>query len=96
MKTRLSTSLFAFASLLVASHSSLAAAPKTDGRANSLVAAIQAVSPDPLGGRLGLDITSVRDAGVTSPNTSRLLAMKAPRAEADQKAYIVWKNSQKS
>ncbi len=96
MKTRTSLSLFAFVGLLVASHSMLAAAPKTDARANALVAALQVVSPDPLGGRLGLAISSDRDAGVTPTTASGSLAMKSPRAEADKRAYSIWKNSQKS
>ena len=52
MKTRLTPLLFALVGFLAASQPVLAASKKADERTAALVTALQAVSPDPLGGRL--------------------------------------------
>ena len=96
MKSLSSFSILAFAGLLAASQPMLAAAPKADARAKALVAALQTVSPDPLGGRLGLAALAVPTAAVPSEATTSQYAAKSPRAEADQRAYLVWKSAQKS
>jgi hypothetical protein len=99
MKTRLFPLLFALVSLFGASHSAVAAPKKADERAAALVAALQAVSPDPLGGRLGLAATTARPAGNVSssaPTATRGLTAENARAELDRRAYLVWKSSQKS
>jgi hypothetical protein len=87
MKTRLTFSLLAFAGLLAASQPLLAAAPKTDARAAALVAALQAVSPDPLGGRLGLAASSAGRPAMTKQNVKN---------QTDQLAYASWKAATKS
>ncbi len=94
MKTRLPFSLFAFAGLLAASQPLLAAAPKTDARAAALVAALQAVSPDPLGGRLGLAASL---AGQPAPvKQTAKAASQSTSAQLDLRAYASWKVATKS
>jgi hypothetical protein len=95
MKTRLASSLFVFAGLLVASQPLLAAAPKADARAAALVAALQAVSPDPLGGRLGLAVAVAGKPGPAQPNAKGPTA-QALGAQVDQRAYASWKVATKS
>ncbi|MSU49161.1 MAG: hypothetical protein EXS37_08780 [Opitutus sp.] len=66
-----------------------AAAPTTPARTAALVAAVEAVSPDPLGGRLGLAIASARTA------TQSPAAKNALTAQVSD-AYAAWKNARKS
>jgi hypothetical protein len=80
----------AFAGLLAASQPMLAAAPKADARAAELVAALQAVSPDPLGGRLGLAVTPSNAADKSAAKT------QTTQMTADQRAYASWKAATKS
>ena len=96
MNARPSLSLFAFAGLLAASQPMLAAAPKADARAKALITALQTVSPDPLGGRLGLAALAVPTMAVPNESTAGQDAAKSPRAEADQRTYLVWSSAQKS
>ena len=93
-KPTLPALLFAV-SLLAASQPLLAAATKADARATELVAALQAVSPDPLGGRLGLAAATVRAAAMPSAKDSKNL-VQSQIAERDQRAYAIWKGSRKS
>ena len=58
MKFRALALIFTAAGLAAASQPVLAASSKSDARIAALVAALQAVSPDPLGGRLGLDVSA--------------------------------------
>jgi hypothetical protein len=95
MKPRFTSLLFAFAGLLAASQPLLAAAPKADARAAALVAALQAVSPDPLGGRLGLAASAAGQPTLAKQNGQNLTAQSA-RAQLDQRAYATWKSSTKS
>jgi len=103
MKTiaRLAPALFALVGFFVASPLTQAAPKKADERTAALVAALQAVSPDPLGGRFGLAASTARTepkpatASFTSPTQSGLTA-QAARAIIDQRAYVIWKSSQKS
>ncbi len=95
MNIRTSFSLFAFVGLLAASQSLLAAAPKADARAKALIAALQAVSPDPLGGRLGLAASGEHSTTLAN-GTADKVAVKSPQADADHRAYLVWKSAQKS
>lgn len=94
--SRRSLALFAFVSLLAAAQPLLAATPKTDARAAALVAALQAVSPDPLGGRLGSASVTVTPAIATPPATSRSVASRELRTDGDRRAYLAWKSAQKS
>lgn len=91
MKTRLTFSLLAFAGLLAASQPLLAAAPKTDARAAALVAALQAVSPDPLGGRLGLVASAAGQATLGKQDAKNKVGQTV-----DQRAYATWKAATKS
>ena len=93
MKPRLTFSLFAFAGLLSASQSLLAAAPKTDARTTALVAALQAVSPDPLGGRFGL---TVAGQSVVAKGAGQNLTAQAYSSHRAQRAHVGWKSSQKA
>ncbi len=86
----LSVLSFAFAGLLAASQPMLAAAPKADARATALVAALQAVSPDPLGGRLGLAVSP--STATEKPATKA----QVTQMTADQRAYASWKAATKS
>ena len=101
MKTRLTPLLFALVGFLAASQPVLAASKKADERTAALVTALQAVSPDPLGGRLGLAASAARPntapatAAQTAP-ASRGLTAQADRLDRDQRAYVIWKSSQKS
>ena len=95
MKTRLTFLLFAFVGLLSASQSLLAAAPKADARTAALVAALQAVSPDPLGGRLGLAAASVNQP-VVAKGTSLNLTAQSSDPQLVQRAYVLWKSERKS
>jgi hypothetical protein len=94
--TRASLLFIAFAGLLAASQPALAAAPKADARATALVAALQAVSPDPLGGRLGLAATAARPSAPANGAMGGHLAAEASHLDRDQRAYLVWKSAQKS
>jgi hypothetical protein len=94
--SRPSLLLIAFAGLLAASQPLLAAAPKADARASALVAALQAVSPDPLGGRLGLAASAVRSATPANSLTGSHLVSQALRVDSDHRAYLAWKSAQKS
>ena len=97
MKTRLTFSLFAFVGLLSASQSLLAAAPKADARTTALVAALQAVSPDPLGGRLGLAAaTAIAAQPVVAKGAGQNLTTQSFSSQLDQRAYVLWKSSWKS
>lgn len=93
MKRRLRAPLFTAISLLAASQSLLAATTKADARNAELVAALQAVSPDPLGGRLGLAAATVQAAARPSAKGDRSLVLQ-PRS--DQRAYALWKGGTKS
>ena len=94
--SRTSLLLIAFAGLLAASQPLLAAAPKADARASALVAALQAVSPDPLGGRLGLAASAVPSSTPASGVTGNNLISQASHVDRDHRAYLAWKSAQKS
>ena len=94
LSTRSTLLLFALVGFLAASQSLLAAAPKTDARATALVAALQAVSPDPLGGRLGLAALAERPAMPAKTVTN--VAAQGSRTDGDHRAYLAWKSAQKS
>lgn len=99
--TRLAPALLALVGFFVASPLVQAAPKKVDERTAALVAALQAVSPDPLGGRFGLAASAARTepkpatAATTSP-ANRGLTAQAARAILDQRAYVIWKSSNKS
>lgn len=96
MKTRTSLVLFAAISFLAASQPMLAAAAKADTRTGALVAALQLVSPDPLGGRLGLAIAAARTPNTDVSSANRNLTVQNSGTSADQRAYQLWKKTQKS
>jgi hypothetical protein len=95
MKLRFSLPIFAVA-LLAASQPALAAAKKGDSRTAALVAALQAVSPDPLGGRLGFAASTVNAPALPSATAKGTYVAQSPRAALDQRTYLIWKSSQKS
>lgn len=66
---------------------------KLTPRAERLAAAVLAVSPDALGGRLGLDLATTRSATaeVSAPPAARVTANST-----DQLAYQAWKAGRKS
>ncbi len=95
MKLRFAFPLLAVA-LLAASQPALAAAKKGDSRTAALVAALQAVSPDPLGGRLGLEVSTASAPALASAASKGTYATQSPRAVLDQRTYVIWKSSLKS
>jgi hypothetical protein len=90
MKRTTFATLFTAISLLVASQPLLAASKKADERNAQLVAALQAVSPDPLGGRLGLAAATTAAAGKTG-SASAETALRTRLNKADQVSYAQWK-----
>ncbi len=89
-----SSARFLVLGALLASPLTTLAAPKPAASNSALVAALQAVSPDPLGGRLGLVAASARLGEVRTERTSR--AELTASNEADRKAYSAWKGTRKS
>lgn len=80
--------------VLLASPLTALASPKPAAPNAALVAALQAVSPDPLGGRLGLVAATARTPDNRPERGSR--AEQTAMIEADRKAYSAWKNTRKS
>ena len=95
MKTTLTPALFALLGFFAASPHTLAASKQTDERTAALVVALQIVSPDPRGGRLGLAASASRTDAAPAP-TTRGLTAQTSRAAIDQRAYLIWKSTQKS
>ncbi len=83
------------AALLAASLPAQAATRKDDSRTAALVAALQAVSPDPLGGSLGLAASTIATPTVAPVATKSTFA-RTTRAVLDQRTYLIWKSSLKS
>lgn len=96
MKNLRSLSLLAALSLIAASQNALAASKKTDAGAGSLVSALQAVSPDPLGGRLGLAVATARNTEPTLNATVSNRTVQTSGVNSDLRAYLLWKKTQKS
>lgn len=98
MKTRFTTLLIATIGFAALSQSAVAAPKKADERPSALVAALQAVSPDPLGGKLGLAASGSRTDVAPAPTgtNKRTLTVQASRAVYDQRAYLIWKSANKS
>ena len=96
MKPSVRLVLFALLGFLAASQSALAASKKADERTSALVAALHAVSPDPLGGRLGLAASAARAETAAVSSTRNVLTAQSARAIYDERAYVIWKSSQKS
>jgi hypothetical protein len=90
MKTTFSLALFSAIVLVAASRPALAAAPKVDARSTALVAALQAVSPDALGGKIGLTVATTL-ANDRAPS-NRAAAVKNT-TDTDRQAYAAWKKS---
>lgn len=88
MKLNLSL-LVAALSLSPFVQTGLAATQKPEAKAAALVAALEAVSPDPLGGRLGLTVASSRSAN-QSPAASKVATTQV------SSAYAAWKADKKS
>ena len=87
--------LLRLAALLVSPLAALAAPKPAAPAANAaLVAALQAVSPDPLGGRLGLVAATARNLENRTPPAGR--TEQTAMVEADRQAYAAWKNTRKS
>ena len=83
------------ASLFAASQPVLAATPKADARTAALVAALQAVSPDPLGGRLGLEVATTQAAPLVAAPVQRNYTASTT-VDRDQRSYAIWKSALKS
>lgn len=98
MKTRFTSLIIAAAGFLTLSQSAVAAPKKADDRSSALVAALQAVSPDPLGGKLGLAASGARTevTPAATGSNKRTLTVQASRAIYDQRAYLIWKSANKS
>lgn len=96
MKTSLSRILFVALTLLVASQPLLTATKKADKELGALVAALQTVSPDPLGGRLGLAVAAARTPAAELPAQKGGLTVQNSGVSADQRAYQLWKSDKKS
>ncbi len=92
MKHQLSLALFSAIVLVAASRPMLAAAPEADARSKAVVAALQAVSPDSLGGRFGLAVATVR-SNERAPSRGAT-ALQAAN-DTDHRAYAAWKRSSK-
>jgi hypothetical protein len=89
-------SLLAASALLLAAHPTWAAAqPKAPKDTATLVAALQAVSPDPLGGRLGLDLAS-RTPALKVETTGGALAAQPIRPPANARPSAATKSAPKS
>jgi hypothetical protein len=95
MKSRHLATLFTAVSLLVASQPLLAATTKADARNAELVAALQAVSPDPLGGRLGLAAATAQAAALPAAKRNDA-SWQARVIKSDQRAYALWKGGNQS
>ena len=93
MKTTLSLALLSAIVLGAASRPALAAAPKGDVRSAAIAAALTAVSPDPLGGQLGLVVASAR-ANERAPG-NRISSLQTA-SDTERRAYAAWKASKKS
>ena len=94
MKRSLALTLVSSLLVFTAARPALAAAPKAEARSAAIVAALQAVSPDALGGQLGLTVATVR-ANERAP--SRRAAAIQTANDTDRRAYAAWKkNSGKS
>lgn len=91
MKRSTFAPIFTAISLLVVSQPLLAATKKADERNAALVAALQAVSPDPLGGRLGLAATATQAA-----SSGTTVSVQGRANKSDQVAYAQWKAERKS
>lgn len=90
MKNTLSYALFSAVVLVAASRPALAAAPKSDARSAALVAALTAVSPDALGGNIGLTVATTLANDRTPSN--RAAAVRTS-IDTDRQAYAAWKKS---
>ena len=95
MKLPLRSTLFTAVCLLAASQPLLAATTKADVRNAELVVALQAVSPDPLSGRLGLAAATAQAAALPAAKTTDV-AMQDRNGKSDQLAYAQWKGARKS
>lgn len=91
MKKTLSLALLVTLILGSLSTPALAKAPKSDARAAAIAAALTAVSPDPMGGQIGLTVATARlsERGPTSQTSAAL----QPSADPSRRAYANWKSS---
>ncbi len=97
MKNRVTSVLVAFLGLAAFAQPTFAASKKETAAAKTaaLVAALQSVSPDPLGGRLGLAATGPRTEA--APVATAATSSKGVTSfDMDQRAYVIWKSSLKS
>ena len=95
MKLPFRSTLLTAVCLLAASQPLLAATKKADARNAELVTALQAVSPDPLGGRLGLAAATAQAASLPSTKGADV-AVQERAGKSDQLAYAQWKGTRKS
>lgn len=90
MKSRSLSITLAVLTSLAAGVPMFAASAKGRAGIEALVAALQAASPDPLGGRFGLEVAAIDG----SENALRF--SQAARLSPDQLAYLQWKKTLKS
>ena len=94
-KLKFALPLLATVTFFAAPQSVGAAQKKADPKVVQLVAALEAVSPDPLGGRFGFALATGYDPKADLASQTRLSA-KVAGADADRLAYQSWKNAKKS
>lgn len=97
MKRIISLVFLATLAIAATSRSAVAApAAKADAKNAKLVAALLAVSPDPLGGELGSSAPTAAATTVAANSRKPELNKAAATAEADNRAYAAWKRANKS
>jgi hypothetical protein len=96
MKSKFAFSFVAAAAALALTSPLLAAGKKTEKRRESLVAALQAVSPDALGGRLGFNIATATAPTATVPAPAQPSLVKSTGSSSELLAYLSWKGARKS
>ena len=95
MKTQVSLRFVAALTVCGLVQPLLAAGKKTEPQRKTLVAALLAVSPDALGGQLGLSLASENTPGSKPARPAERLASQSGKS-ADNLAYRSWKASKNS
>lgn len=99
MNSRLLLRAVATISLFSLGHPLVAAGKKPEPQRKALVAALQAVSPDALGGKLGVSLASENPPLAVVSSASRSnerLASQSSARTPDNLAYRSWKASKNS
>jgi len=96
MKSKFALPFVAAALALAFAQPVFAADKKSEKRRESLVTALQAVSPDALGGRLGFNLATESAPQSTVPAPAQDRMVRSTGSSADQVAYLSWKRGRKS